>query len=179
MYSTSLRGGNMEKFTVKEITKSAAMAAIVFILTYTFKIPFADGYTHLGDCAILTGVLVLGRKKGALSGGIGAAMADLIGGYPQWIIPTFIIKFLMAFVMGLIIEKYMPKAKFNYVLGAVSGGILQIIGYTSVKIIYYGFAQAMVMTPTLLIQTGAGIIITFVFVSLLKGSGMIDRVKAM
>ncbi len=169
----------MEKFTVKELTKTAAMAAIVFVLTYTFKIPFADGYTHLGDCAILTGVMVLGRKKGAWAGGTGAAMADLIGGYPQWIIPTFIIKFLMASVMGLIIEKYMPKAKFNYVLGALSGGILQIIGYTSVKIIYYGFAQAMVMTPTLLIQTSAGIVITFIFVSILKGSGIIERVKAM
>ena len=78
----------MEKFTVKELTKTAAMAAIVFVLTYTFKIPFADGYTHLGDCAILIGVMVLGRKKGAIAGSIGAAMADLIGGYPHWIIPT-------------------------------------------------------------------------------------------
>ena len=59
----------------------------------------------------------------------------------------------MASVMGLIIEKIMPKAKFNYVLGALAGGVLQIIGYTSVKIGYYGFNQAMVMTPTLLIQT--------------------------
>lgn len=169
----------MEKFTVKELTKTAAMAAIVFVLTYTFKIPFADGYTHLGDCAILIGVMVLGRKKGAISGSIGAAMADLIGGYPHWIIPTLIIKFLMASVMGLIIEKIMPKAKFNYVLGALAGGVLQIIGYTSVKIVYYGFNQAMVMTPTLLIQTCAGIVITFIFVSILKRSGMIDRVKAM
>lgn len=169
----------MEKLTVKELTKMSAMAAIVFVLTYTFKIPFADGYTHLGDCAIFTGVMILGRKKGAWAGGIGAAMADLIGGYPQWIIPSLVIKFLMAYVMGLIVEKIMPKAKFNYVLGALAGGVLQIIGYTSVKIIYYGFAQAMVMTPTLLIQTSAGIVITFIFVSLLKGSGMIDRVKAM
>ena len=81
----------MEKYSVKEITKTAAMAAIVFILTYTFKIPFPNGYTHLGDCAILIGVIVLGRKKGAWAGGIGAAMADLISGYAQWIIPSLII----------------------------------------------------------------------------------------
>ena len=105
----------MEKYSVKDITKMAAMAAIVFVLTYTFKIPFADGYTHLGDCAVLIGVMVLGRKKGAFSGAVGAAMSDLISGYPHWIIPTFIIKFLMASIMGIIVEKYAVNFKFNYV----------------------------------------------------------------
>ena len=70
----------MEKYTIKDMTKMAVMAAIVFILTYTFKIPFADGYTHLGDCAVLIGVMVLGRQKGALSGAVGAALSDLISG---------------------------------------------------------------------------------------------------
>ena len=146
----------MEKYTIKDMTKMAVMAAIVFILTYTFKIPFADGYTHLGDCAVLIGVMVLGRQKGALSGAVGAALSDLISGYPHWIIPTFIIKFLMATAMGLVVEKYMPKTKFNFAVGAVVGGILQIIGYTACKIVFYGFAQAMVMTPTLIIQTRSG-----------------------
>ena len=168
----------MEKYSVKEITKTAAMAAIVFILTYTFKIPFPNGYTHLGDCAILIGVIVLGRKKGAWAGGIGAAMADLIGGYAQWIIPTLIIKFLMATVMGLIMEKVMPENKINFLVGAVVGGLVQIVGYTAVKIVYYGFAQAMVMTPGLLIQTAVGIAITLVFVSVLRASGILERVKA-
>ena len=169
----------MEKYSVKDITKMAAMAAIVFVLTYTFKIPFADGYTHLGDCAVLIGVMVLGRKKGAFSGAVGAAMSDLISGYPHWIIPTFIIKFLMASIMGIIVEKYAVNFKFNYAVGSVVGGIVQIIGYTLCKIFFYGFAQAMVMTPTLIIQTIAGIIITIVFVTLLRCSGILDRVKVM
>ena len=169
----------MEKYTVKEITKTAAMAAIVFILTYTFKIPFADGYTHLGDCAILIGVIVLGGRKGAWAGGIGAAMSDLLSGYAHWIIPTLVIKFLMATVMGIVIEKLMPKSKINFLVGAVAGGVVQIIGYTSVKILYYGFSQAMIMTPTLLIQTAAGIVITFVFVAVLRTSGILERVKAL
>ncbi len=169
----------MEKYSVKDLTKTAAMAAIVFVLTYTFKIPFPNGYTHLGDCAILIGVIVLGGKKGAWAAGIGAAMADIIGGYSQWIIPTLIIKFVMAMVMGIVVEKLMPKSKLNFFVGALCGGIIQIVGYTSVKIVYYGFAQAMVMTPTLLIQTSAGIVITLVFVGALKTSGVLEKVKAL
>ena len=60
---------------------------------------------------ILIGVLTLGGKKGAIAGGIGAALADFIGGYMQWVFPTLIIKFLMAIVMGLFIEKILPELK--------------------------------------------------------------------
>ena len=73
----------------------------------------------------------------------------------------------MATVMGIIMEKAMPESKINFLVGAVVGGLVQIVGYTSVKIVYYGFAQAMVMTPGLLIQTAVGIVITLVFVSVL------------
>ena len=50
--------------SLKRITKIAMMAAIIFVCTYTFKVPIAitGGYTHLGDCAIFAGVMILGRK---------------------------------------------------------------------------------------------------------------------
>ena len=169
----------MSNFTVKDITKTAIMASIVFLATYVIKIPGVNGYTHLGDCMILIGVLVLGGKKGAIAGGIGAALADFIGGYMQWVFPTLIIKFLMAIVMGLFIEKILPNFKLNWLFGAIAGGIVQIIGYTAVKIIYYGFTQAIIMTPGLIVQTVAGIIITSVFVVILGTSGIINKVKSM
>ena len=97
----------------------------------------------------------------------------------QWIFPTLIIKFLMAIVMGLFIEKILPNFKLNWLFGAIAGGIVQIIGYTAVKIIYYGFAQAIIMTPGLIVQTAAGIIITSVFVVILGTSGIINKVKSM
>lgn len=168
----------MQTYSVKDTTKMALMAAVVFLLTYTFKIPFVNGYTHLGDCAILIGVMILGRKKGALAGGVGAALSDFISGYPHWIIPTFFIKFLMATVMGLIAEKYAVKMRFHYVVGAIAGGIVQIIGYTACKIFFYGFFQAMLMTPTLILQTIAGIVITVVFMTVFQKSGVLERVKA-
>ena len=105
----------MDNLNTKEIAKCGLMAALTFIFTYTFKIPSPNGYTHLGDCFVLLGVLVLGRKKGALAGGIGAALSDLLGGYMVWVLPTFFIKAIMAYVMGTIVEKVMPENKFNYI----------------------------------------------------------------
>ncbi len=164
---------NTPSMSARDLSKTGIMAALVFLATYIIKIPSINGYSHLGDCMILIGVLTLGFKKGALAGGIGAALADLFGGYMQWILPTFFIKAVMAAVMGLFIEKVMPNRKGNWLWGAVIGGIVQIFGYTSVKILYYGFAVAMTMTPGLLIQTAAGISLTAVFVSVLSASGIV------
>ena len=44
----------MEKYTIKDMTKMAVMAAIVFILTYTFKIPFADGRSVVKELGKMT-----------------------------------------------------------------------------------------------------------------------------
>ena len=88
----------------KELTKTAVMAALVFVAIYVLKIPGPNGYSHLGDCMILISVLLLGGRKGAWAGGIGAALADLLGGYMQWVLPTFLIKAFMALIMGYVIN---------------------------------------------------------------------------
>ncbi|SHK07492.1 ECF transporter S component [Anaerotignum lactatifermentans] len=161
----------------KELTKTAVMAALVFVAIYVLKIPGPNGYSHLGDCMILISVLLLGGRKGAWAGGIGAALADLLGGYMQWVLPTFLIKAFMALIMGYVINKWHHKG--NWLAGAVLGGIFQIIGYTAVKIFYYGFATAMVMTPGLLVQTAFGLVLTSIFVGVLGTTGILRKVKEM
>ena len=103
---------NVTKST-KNLTKVAIMSALVCIATYFFKIPSLNGYTHLGDSMIFMSVLILGWKRGALAGGIGAALADFLGGYMQWVIPTFLIKISMGIIMGLIAEKVFCQGCFN------------------------------------------------------------------
>ena len=60
---------NSSTYSVKDITKTAMMAAITFIGIYTVKIPSLHGYSHMGDCMIFLSVLILGTRKGALAGG--------------------------------------------------------------------------------------------------------------
>jgi len=169
----------MEKIKLKDITKTGLMAALIFLATYVFKIPLPLGYTHLGDCMIFIAVLIIGGKKGAFAGGLGAAIADLAGGYAQWILPTFIIKFIMAFTMGIFVEKLMPKFKYNYIAGSAVGGILEVIGYASVGIFYYGYGPAMAEVPFNILQAGIGVVIAAVFAGILNASGILEKVKAM
>ena len=85
---------------------AALMMCLVCLATYALKIPnpLTQGYVHLGDTFIFMSVLVLGKKNGAIASSIGAAMADIFGGYAIFAIGTFIAKGAMAYVMGMLIE---------------------------------------------------------------------------
>lgn len=78
---------------------SGMMAALVFVATYFFKLPVSitQGYIHLGDGFILLGASLLGWAS-VPAAAIGSALADLLGGYTLYILPTFVIKGLVAAV---------------------------------------------------------------------------------
>ena len=165
--------------SMKSMVRTAMMAAIIFVCTYTFKIPITltGGYTHLGDCAIFIGVMLLGRKNGALAAAIGAAMSDLLGGFMIWVIPTFIIKGVMALIMGTIVEKVLPEKKFNFLAGAVLGGIWQVAAYTAVKVVMISPAAALATVPTVSMQTIAGIVIAAVIIGAVQSSKVWYRLR--
>ncbi len=166
-----------KKFSAKDLTVTAAAAALVFLTTYTFKIPAPSGYTHLGDCMIFISVLLLGTKRGALAGGIGAALADALGGYTQYILPTFFIKAIMAVIMGVFTYKLLKDKKSGWFVGALIGGAVQIFLYTVIKIPMYDLAYALVRLPGNILQTGTGIFIASVIIAVLEKGGFIARFR--
>ena len=173
--------GEREKtvMDLKRIVRIAMMAALIFAGTYTFKIPIAitGGYTHLGDCAIFVGVMLLGRKDGALAAALGAALSDLLSGAMLWVLPTFIIKGIMALIMGLAVEKLMPEHRYGWLIGEVLGGVCQIVGYQLVKIVLISPAAAIATIPTITMQTIAGIVIASVVITIMQSSNLIERLK--
>lgn len=90
------------KSNIRTLTYTALTTAFVFITTSVIKIPipFTNGYIHAGDTAIFLGGILLGPVHGAVAAGIGSAMADLLGGYAHWALPTLLIKGLMGFIVG-------------------------------------------------------------------------------
>lgn len=146
------------KTQVYDITITAMMAALVFVGTYFFKFTSLIGYTHLGDCIIILAVCLFGAKKGALAGAIGAGLSDLLSGFAIWVIPTMCIKALWALVMGLVAYKLLPKFKYNWIAGAVVGGVVHIACYTLVKVPLFGAQTAISHVPVLTAQTVWGIV---------------------
>jgi len=96
---------------IKNLVTTGIMIALIFVLTFAIKVPvpFTRGYIHLGDSMIFITSILFGWKVGALAGGLGSALADIVGGYAFWAIPTFIIKGAMGALVGLISETYRKK----------------------------------------------------------------------
>lgn len=95
----------------RNIVIAGILIALTFVLTFAIKVPvpFTRGYVHLGDSIIFIASILFGWKVGALVGGLGSALADLVGGYAFWAIPTLIIKSIMGALVGLISYNYRKK----------------------------------------------------------------------
>ncbi len=87
---------NKTYFTTQEIVFIALMTALVFVATYLPHIPIPLGYAHLGDAVIFLLALLAPRRAALFAACIGSALADLLGGFALWIVPTLVIKLVMA-----------------------------------------------------------------------------------
>ncbi len=123
-------------FDIKTIAKIGLMAALVFIGTnLRIKIPVGlDGtMLHFGNVFCLLSGLLFGPLAGGLSAGLGSAIFDLTSEYASeaWI--TFINKFFMGFVSGLVSKLLFKKNNktVNFFIAAMAGALT----YSSLYII--------------------------------------------
>ena len=136
---------------------TSLMACLVLLGTLLFRIPvpMTQGYVHLGDAMIYIGVLLLGKKYGAVAAALGSSLGDVLGGFAFWAPWSFIIKFAMAFTAGSLIEK---KSK---VFSMIAGGLVMCVGYLIAERIMYGsWALAAVGLPWNIGQFAVGIAVS-------------------
>jgi len=71
------------RFGSREIAAISVMGALTCIATiiFTFPIPATSGYFNFGDAIVMTTALTFGPVIGAIAGGFGSGLADLLGGW--------------------------------------------------------------------------------------------------
>lgn len=130
----------MKKLNVQKLTLCGVMAALVFVMTYFPKIPVpvTGGYVHLGDGAIFLSVLLLG-PLGIPAATVGSMLSDLIGGYMVYVLPTFLIKGVVALVAWKLCRKDQPLlALLSFLLAEA----VMVLGYFLLEWALYGAAAA-------------------------------------
>ena len=90
------------KMTTKQVCINGLFIALVCLSTMVLQVPVpaTSGYIHLGDSVILIVSVFFGWKYGMIAGGVGSGLADLLSGYPHWMIFTLIIKGIMGLLIG-------------------------------------------------------------------------------
>ena len=76
---------------------TSLFAAIIFIATSYLKLPLpVMGYVHLGDSLIFIAATLLPWPYALAAAAIGAGLADIVGGFPQYALATVLLKSITA-----------------------------------------------------------------------------------
>ena len=118
-------------------------AAIITVSTMMIRIPtLTKGYINLGDCFVNIAGWLLGPLYGGAAAGIGSSLSDLFAGYTVYVIPTFIIKALMAataFAVFKALSKKLPTLV-GRIISAIAAELVMVAGYAVYESFLYGSA---------------------------------------
>lgn len=141
-----------------QITLLVTMTALVAVGTMIIRIPNPmGGYFNVGDAMIFIAALTFNPLIGGIAGGLGSAIADMIG-FPLFVIPTLIIKGLEGFIASLVSNK---KQVYRDLLAVVIAGVEMVLGYFLVEafILGWGIEVALLELPGNVAQIVVGGII--------------------
>lgn len=147
--------------SIRKITQTAMAAAVVFLVTWTVKLPIpGGGYINLGDTVIYLSAFFFGGPAAAAAAAMGSALADIAAGYVIYAPATFVIKGIMGLVVGLLcVGKRFP----SYLLACVLGGAIMTGGYALYELAVFDSAYALVNIPYNLIQWAGSVAIAALF----------------
>ncbi|MEE1196984.1 MAG: ECF transporter S component [Lachnospiraceae bacterium] len=159
-----------KKFSVMEIAITGVCIALTFVMTFiNLRLPIAanGGLVHLGNVPLFLAAILFGKRTGALAGGIGMALFDLMGGWVLWAPFTLVVVGLMGYVVGKITEKH---TGFTWnLLAMVAACVIKIVGYYIAEGIIYGNWIAPVTSiPGNLVQVTVAMIIVLPVAEVLR-----------
>lgn len=178
------QAGKTANEQVKTLVMTALFAAMACVATMVIHVPSpTGGYMNLGDTIVLLGAYFLGPVYGAVAGGVGSAMADLLSGYPVYVPATLVIKAIMAVVAALLFRALGKKGVPGVLVCAVAGEVPMVIGYwffdawlaSGGQNFAANLAGSAVGIPSNLVQAGFGIAVSTLLLLALRKSTAVRR----
>ena len=128
---------------IRAITYGGILSAVILLATYIIKFPIPGGYGYInfGDGAIFAAAAVLGPFA-AICAALGSVLADLLAGFPQYMLPTLLIKGTMGLIAGFTLSR-LPQIKWpGQLILFAACEIIMVGGYFLSEIFLYGIAAA-------------------------------------
>ncbi|MBN1636395.1 MAG: ECF transporter S component [Deltaproteobacteria bacterium] len=150
--------------TTRQFSLLAVFMALVAVATMIVRIPIPQttGYMNLGDTMVLLSGVFFGPLGAFMAGGIGSALADIMGGYPQWALWTLIIKGIEGMLIGLLIALLRVrsgKISISMVACFVLATAWMVLGYFVAEAIMYDQKAALAEVPANIMQALGSVIL--------------------
>ena len=146
----------MQNQSLRKLTRLALVASLVLVATMFLKMTTPTGYIHLGDGVIYGAALAFGPSFAAISGGLGSAMADILGGYANWAPWTLVIKAVAGWLIG---KLGYNQGRTRQLLAMIAGAAWTVAGYAAATSIMFSPKAAIAESLGNLAQVGSGIVI--------------------
>ncbi len=164
-----------------KLTYTAMLTAMVCVATMLIRIPTMVGYTNLGDGFILLSAFLFGPFYGAVAGGIGSMLADILSGYAFYAPATLIIKGLIA-VIAALLWKAMSKSGgdkvWKKILASLIAELWMAAGYWTFETLFLGEAKAALASiPNNIAQGLVGVVLGMVLYYALSKLPMWKKVQ--
>jgi uncharacterized membrane protein len=118
---------------------TAMFTGLVFLFTL-IQVQLIPGWPgtliHLGNIPLFVASILFGKRTGAIAGGFGMALCDLMTGYTLWAPFSLVTGILIGWVVGRVTEKHpAPSRIFLATLAAVA---IKLVGYYPADYLWYG-----------------------------------------
>lgn len=149
---------------VQLLVLGAVAAALTAVATAVLGIQGTYGFYHLGDGVYWGAALLFGPVVGAVAGGLGGAVADVLKGYAvPWAPITLAIKGLAGWTTGILGRGARTPAQ--RLLAVLPAALVTVAGYVLAAYALYGPAAALQELYFDLGQVSAGAAIAVVVAS--------------
>ena len=137
-----------KRLDVYTLSFMAVLAAMVYIVTL-LRFPLLGSKVHFANAVCLLAGMLLGPVHGGIAAGLGSAIYDLQTGYDLVnVLITFVSKFAMAWVCGMLMWKRGKPDEKSYVhccLASVAGSLTYVALYMVKTFIYQRFVYSFAM----------------------------------
>jgi uncharacterized membrane protein len=142
----------MRQLEIRQIVLAGVMIALVAVFTLAIRVPFAPtrGYFNFSDVAVFFAGFAFGPWMGLIAGGIGAGLADVVGGYAMFAPLTFFAHGLEGLVAGYIGGR--DKGVAQMILGWALGAAIMVALYFLGEALVFGMGFGPAATEALTIN---------------------------
>ena len=144
----------MQNDKTKKLTLLAVLTALSVTFLFVAKIPTPTGLLTLVDAGIYFTAFYLGKKEGAIVGGLSAFLIDLLSSAPQWMFISLLIHGAQGYFAGF-------KGKYR-IVGLLLATIAMVGGYALASIFMYGIGSAVVEIIPNFCQNALGLVVGWV-----------------
>ncbi|HEL9629145.1 ECF transporter S component [Streptococcus suis] len=157
----------MRNKKTQELVLLAILTALTLVLAHV-HMPTLSGFVTLLDVGVYFTAFYLGKKEGAIVGGLSGLLIDFLLGYPQWAFFSLVFHGAQGYFAGWTGKKR--------ILGLVLATLSMVGGYYLASRIYFNDLKAIESVFGNSMQNFVGMGLGFALVKLVEKSGAIGYV---